>query len=416
MAVFSSLSSFFRRNKRKLIISTSLTITLYFLFDHFVIKKLKNFQNSLRQELIFKEQIKRRFLQTQQDCYYTILALLPVLSDPIIKHVPVELITQALKLKKSNQSNLEMSDSLLTTDNLSLHENNDNLELSKYINKSKNELWNALKIKTLTRSLTLIYALSGLLLITRLQLNILARRSYLELAIVMAGGKLPNDINEGENYLIEQSYLSLSWWLLNKGWLTVSDTIEEIVSKKFRKVNARTELSLDDFNQLLNEILDELCIEKREEVFQSLFPITYDNLVESLLNTNPDLIRELDVRDSNLLKLINETKYLIKTEIFNDILIKLLHNGKSTLINNVAVNLNPSLLLNNSDKIELIDDKPFKLASFLAQLSVQNNILVDNNCLDGTQHSELSGNVFVNNMNDLEELDEFSAGIYSNFE
>ena len=114
MPIFSSLNSFLRRHKKKLIVRATLTFSAYFLVNQFIIKKLKNFQNSLRQELFVKEQIKRRFVQTQNDCYLTILALLPVLTQPIINHLPIELITQALKLKKtnSNPTPQEISDSL----------------------------------------------------------------------------------------------------------------------------------------------------------------------------------------------------------------------------------------------------------------------------------------------------------------
>ena len=102
MAIFSSLAGFFNRNKRKIFITSAVTVSIYLLINEFVIKKFRNYQNALRQELLFKQQIKQRFIQTQQDCYYTILALLPVLAAPIIDSLPVELITQALRLKKNN--------------------------------------------------------------------------------------------------------------------------------------------------------------------------------------------------------------------------------------------------------------------------------------------------------------------------
>lgn len=416
MAVFSSLVSFFRRNKRKLIITSTITVSLYLLVNQFVIKRFRNFQSSLRQEILFKEQIKRRFLQTQQDCYYTILALLPVLTDPIVNSLPIEMITQALKMKKTNTTGAEMSDSMLTTDNLNIHENSQNLELSSFLHMSKTELWNELKIKTITRTLTLLCSISGLLLITRLQLNILARRSYLELAIVMAGGSLPKDINSEEVYAIEQAYLSLSWWLLNKGWETCSNLVEEVVVQKFSKLTARAEISIMKFDQLLNEIIFELETKRGNELLGSFFPLTYDNLITTLLNTNPDVISELDVQDSNLVKLINETKSLMSTPSYLELYSQLLSNGMSTLIDNISINLNANKLAPGEIGDVIINrENSFRLANFLAQLSVQNGLLVDNNNF-GEDSQNLSGNLFINNLNDLEELDEFSASIYSNFD
>lgn len=452
MAIFSSLASFFRRHKRKIIISSSVTISIYFLVNQFIIKKFKKFQDSIRQELFIKEQIKRRFIQTQNDCYLTILALLPVLTQPITDHLPIETITQALKLKKTSSSSQqfihgqpEMSDSLLTANNLLLHSsnntnnnNNNNNSIdytldSIYINKSKVELWNDLKIKTLTRSLTLIYSMCSLLLITRLQLNILARRSYLELAILMAGGELNQSSIEtlgSDDYFIEQSYLSLSWWLLNKGWLNFSNIIETIIINHFAKINAKTEISIIEFNQILNNINEEILLNFNNDILQLIFPINYDNLIESLLNTNPELIDELDVKDSNLIKLINETNLLITNNFFIEIFDKMITNSTDTLINNLYLSLDSENYLsftnlNNNNKsnnkiIELNDiqlnSKKFKLANILAQLSIQCNVICDNNNLADYENNELSGNIFINNLNNLDQLEEFSASIYSNFE
>lgn len=316
MAIFSSLAGFFNRNKRKIFITSAVTVSIYLLINEFVIKKFRNYQNALRQELLFKQQIKQRFIQTQQDCYYTILALLPVLAAPIIDSLPVELITQALRLKKNNslQQATSGSNSELTADNLNLLDNNNNpeLKLSIYMSKSKTELWNLLKIKTITRTLTLLYTVSGLFLITRLQLNILARRSYLESAIQMAGVKSTNnDIDPHENYIIEQSYLSLSWWLLNKGWSNLSSIIEALVVKKFEKITPKTELSINEFEFDLIEIINEINSNNKEYILANLFPINYSDLLETILNTNSDLIHHLDSPESNLIKLINETNAIM---------------------------------------------------------------------------------------------------------
>lgn len=420
MPIFSSLNSFVRRHKKKLIVTTTLTFSAYFLVNQFIIKKFKNFQNSLRQELFVKEQIKRRFVQTQNDCYLTILALLPVLTQPIVNHLPIELITQALKLKKtnSNPTPQEISDSLLTTDNLTMHQNaSDSSDLSHYMSLSKTELWKLLKIKTLTRTLTLMYSISGLLLLTRLQLNILARRSYLESAIILAGGKV-NNTETSQDYFIEQSYLSLSWWLLNKGWLKISDLVEKVVTEKFNSINARTELSINKFDDLLCEIVNDLSTNNNQEILNAIFPITYDNLIESLLNTNPELIKELDIEDSIMLKLINETTYLVSNEAFGDILINMVDSCKSTLIENLLLSLDPENAYTNQEKvIDISNIKQFKLANLLAQLSIQCGVLCDNNNLTNDNFSnELSGNIYMNNLNEIESLDEFSASIYSNFE
>ncbi|EGW35197.1 uncharacterized protein SPAPADRAFT_58391 [Spathaspora passalidarum NRRL Y-27907] len=451
MAIFSSLAGFFKRHKRKILVTSAVTISIYFAINEFVIKKFQTYQKQLRQELIFKQQIKQRFIQTQQDCYYTILALLPVLTSPIVEYLPIELITQALRLKKNNNDK-PTGDNSLTTDNLSLLENNNDPEskLSFYMNKSKVELWNLLKIKTITRMLTLMYSISGLFLITKLQLNILARRAYLESAILMAGVKATNnDIDPHENYIIEQSYLSLSWWLLNKGWSNLNSIIEALVVKKFEKINPKSELTVGEFDSILQEIIIEINTNNKEFILANIFPINYPDLLETMLNTNPDLMHYLDTPDSNLIKLINETNsIMLDNGYVFDLLNTLILTNLNTLSQNLSTGLGEasgSLLLSSanlqdSQRLVEIPNKPYKLASFLAQLSVQNGTIMDNNNIKydekeeddddiqgfidklnvttfpSSENSEFSGNAYVNKMNELQDLDDFSAGIYSNFE
>lgn len=442
MAIFSSLASFVRRHKKKLILTASVSISVYYLVNEFVIKKFRNFQNSLKQEILFKQQIRQRFIQTQQDCYYTILALLPVLSTPIIEYLPVELITQALRLKKQLGNNPIESNSNgnLTQDNLNLLDNDP--KINEYMALSKIELWNLLKIKTITRTITLMYSVSSLLLITRLQLNILARRSYLEAAIAMAGVTNVNpEIESQENYLIEQAYLSLSWWLLNKGWFNMANILEPLIEEKFSSIKPKQELTIDQFEDLLLSIFQKIDVDL---LICQIFPKNYQDLIESLLNTNPNLIDQLDDQSSNLMKLINETNNILSNNNYViDLLKKLIDTSISTLSFNLSNSLNntsTSLLMSmelesQSQNPTSISNSKFKLATFLAQLSTQNNILIDNNNILANQdlqdddldgfinnfnnpefENQLTGNIYINNINQVDELDDFSAGIYSNFE
>ena len=92
-----------------------------------------------------------------------------------------------------------------------------------------------MKIKTITRTLTLLYTVSGYF-DYKITIEHLGQKILFESAIQMAGVKSTNnDIDPHENYIIEQSYLSLSWWLLNKGWSNLSSIIEALVVKNLKK-------------------------------------------------------------------------------------------------------------------------------------------------------------------------------------
>lgn len=407
MPVFSSLAGFFRRHKKKILITSAASISLYLLVYQLVIKRFRNFQNALKQELFVKEQIKRRFIQTQTDCYLTILALLPVLTEPLLTYLPTETITAALKRKKN--TNREMSDSL-TTENLMAHSEEALAgsaalsDLLAFLAKSKLELWHDLKVKSIARMLALIYSVSGLLLLTRLQLNILARKAYLELAIAMAGGTVNAKSTDSFDYFVEQSYLSLSWWLLNHGWVRMANGLETLVEAKFKDITPKTELSVDTFSEMLFEINDEALANGGVLATHLIFPVEYDNLIETLMNTNPELVNELESKDLNLVKLINETNFIFANDFTLHVFSALVRNGVETLTANIDEAVNP----------DRVPGRVVKLATLLAQLSVQSGVI--NNPQHYGEDSELTGNVYINNCNDIDELDQFSASIYSNFE
>lgn len=409
MPVFPSLAAFFNRHKRKLLITLAVLVSVYFLVHQFVIKRFRNFQDALRQELYVKEQIKRRFIQTQTDCYLTILALLPVLTQPIMTYMPTEAITSALKRKKNTSSNSnvgkEMLDSL-TTENLMAHsEERLDPEALMFLGKSKIELWHDLKVKLIARVMALIYASLGLLLLTRLQLNILARKSYLESAIAMAGGTVAPKPHGLYDYFIEQSYLSLSWWLLNAGWVRICDGLETLVEAKFKEITPKTEMLLETFISILSEVNSEVFANGGSLALHLVFPVEHDTLLETILNTNPELVSELDNKDLNLAKLVNETNFILANDFTLHVFSALVNNGLDTLTQNIQYALNPAN----------VPGKTYKLATFLAQLSVQSQVVVDPQ-LNYENDEEAAGNVYINNFNDLDELDEFSASIYSNFD
>lgn len=406
MPFFPSLAAFLRRHKRKLIFASAASLSFYLLVNQFVIKRFRNFQNALKQELYVKEQIRRRFIQTQTDCYLTILALLPVLTKPVLSYLPTELITAALKKKKN--PNRDMTDSL-TTENLMAYTEDagslQNLEMLQYLAKPKVELWHDLKIQSITRMLALIYSTSGLLLLTRLQLNILARKSYLELAIAMAGGTVASKTPDSFTYFVEQSYLSLSWWLLHHGWVKMADGLTGLVEKKFGDINPKMELSVETFRQILIDINSEALADGNASLFTHLiFPIEYDTLIDTVMNTNPELVNELDNKNSDLVKLINETNFIISNDFTREVFAALVQSGVDTLCGNILQLLNP-----NGD-----NSRVSKLATFMAQLSLQSGIISDPQGYG--DDGEVGGNLYMSNINDVPELDEFSASIYSNFE
>lgn len=171
-----------RKHKRKIIVSTGVVAASY-LIGKYVASKIEEFQKRVKEEKFAKEQVKRRFKQTQNDSYMTFLSLLPVLVEPIYEELNVEEITRELRSRRPSRKNAQTEDNTKSEAGLSTVASeefntpitttpkDEQILQSTIQNKSKSELWGALKIISLTRFLTLFYSQSILIIYLHLQLN-----------------------------------------------------------------------------------------------------------------------------------------------------------------------------------------------------------------------------------------------------
>ena len=130
-----------------------------------------------------------------------------------------------------------------------------------------NLLMYALMKLALTRAFTLIYTVSLLSLLTRVQLNLLGRRSYLS-SLVAHTSPGPQDqmINledfadahkqagDGNEFELNRQYLTFSWWLLHKGWGMVMERVESAVNEIFGPVKPTADISASQFSTLVLEM------------------------------------------------------------------------------------------------------------------------------------------------------------------
>lgn len=198
----SNKRSIIQRHRRKLVISSAIFATLFATFGLTIYlskRWLYNQHMKLTEQRFVKEQIKRRFVQTQQDSLYTLYELLPVMTLVMAKDFDLDSIVESLKGKKLQKklsrgdatSELEgegLSSGMSAMTPASVSANQTLLPdgTAGPAQKSKAELWNELKLKAISKVIILSYTMSLLMLLTRLQLNILARREYLDTAINMA--------------------------------------------------------------------------------------------------------------------------------------------------------------------------------------------------------------------------------------
>ncbi len=116
----------------------------------------------------------------------------------------------------------------------------------------------------ITRAFTLIYTLTLLTLLTRIQLNLLGRRNYLA-SVVSLANESPNEPTihlenrdddnvertYGNEFETNRKYLTFSWWLLHRGWRDIMAKVEAAVKDVFGNTKPTEDLLLDKLSTLI---------------------------------------------------------------------------------------------------------------------------------------------------------------------
>jgi peroxin-3 len=199
-----------------------------------------------------------------------VLALLPTVTENVLSALPVEQFTHELQQKKLERlaraagegtaSEISSAPSSIVggdTASLSNFQTDSFIHASQFVQegqqprarKSKIQLWNEIKIASITRAFTLIYTLSLLTLLTRIQLNLLGRLNYLTSVISLASpptersnsisledhddSNLGSSANFGNDFETNRRYLTFSWFLLHRGYAKILEDVQAAVTEVF---------------------------------------------------------------------------------------------------------------------------------------------------------------------------------------
>ena len=201
---------------------------------------------------------------------FSVLALYPNMAQQILEELRVEPILTELQQKRvattagtssvralsaSDEGDLMVTRASMITTNTDL--GSDDAERTVLVSqrKSKTELWNELKIMSmryvygladlgLVRTLTLIYSLSALVLLSRIQFNLLGRQAYVASILALApestSGTAPaiqqirlREESSLGDLELQRSFLSFSWWLVHRGWRTILSRVHSAVEDVF---------------------------------------------------------------------------------------------------------------------------------------------------------------------------------------
>ncbi|KAL9031566.1 MAG: hypothetical protein Q9196_000414 [Gyalolechia fulgens] len=293
--MIASTRKWLRRNRTNFAVGVGVLGAGY-VAGQYVLSKVVEARERMAEDRVAKENLRRRFQQNQEDCTITVLALLPTATENVLEALPVERITQDLQQKKAERlgrtaGSLDSPAPLPSSGPSSVTDDDGkslaSLQTDSYVHasqmaassasggepgasrptKSKAQLWADLKITSITRAFTLLYILSLLTLLTRIQLNLLGRRNYLS-SVVSTASHSPQDPTislenrdddnaeqtYGNDFETNRKFLTFSWWLLHRGWRDVMEKVETAVTVVFGPLNPREDIPLEKLSALILDV------------------------------------------------------------------------------------------------------------------------------------------------------------------
>ncbi|KAE8382065.1 Peroxin-3 [Aspergillus bertholletiae] len=451
----------FRRNRKGLAIGAGV-IGAGYLAGQYVLSKISEARERMSSDRIARENLRRRFEQNQTDCTYTVLALLPTAAEDILDALPVEELTKELQRKRAERlARLNVGEgtgSDLSSISPSLPDD-DRRSLSSFQSdgfvrtsqpgepsaegdgevrpkRNKTQLWNEVKITSITRSFTLVYTLSLLTIFTRIQLNLLGRRNYLSSVISMATPPAnestirledhdDDDLTQtlGNDFETNRRYLAFSWWLLHRGWKQLMNEIQTAVTEVFGPLNPRDDVSLARLSELFLEVRKRVEGHTDEERkhrkwLSYLLPPCEEE--DKLLEESGVLgVTELanSQTATTLRHLLDETADLIESPTFTRVLMLLNNECFQTLIHQCTADAfksapqTPQSVPQSFTSVATVvpgadsSEPKAKLANILAVLARQAHVIGN-----GTNPP----NIYVTAMDqEVRELEAFAAVVYS---
>ncbi|PFH60918.1 hypothetical protein XA68_10116 [Ophiocordyceps unilateralis] len=384
--MFSAARRWLRNNRTPLAVGIGVVGAGY-LVGQYVVTKINDARERMSSDRIAKENLRRRFEQNQEDCTFTVLALLPTATANVLSVLNTEQITYEIQQMKTSARGGAKSDSAappsiadttLTEEDgksmASLHSES-GIHVSQIATsspspfaasadspvqdgrvqksrKTKRQLWDDLAISAATRAFTLIYTLALLVMLTRIQLNLLGRRSYLSSVVSLATGaqhapiSLENKDDDntdgyGCDFDTNRKYLTFSWWLLNRGWVELMHRVDSAVRTVFGGLSPRDLVTFQRYGELtmdVRRLVEGATPEERRTSDWLRFVLPAPEL-------EVEVIRESGILDDNapqggtsqpsspaLRRLLDETADLIESPAFCHVLTLVLDAAFSLLV------------------------------------------------------------------------------------
>uniref|UniRef100_A0A8C6KID0 Peroxisomal biogenesis factor 3 n=1 Tax=Nothobranchius furzeri TaxID=105023 RepID=A0A8C6KID0_NOTFU len=257
--MFSSVWNFIKRHKKKFIFTGAVVGGVY-IFGRYAQKKIRDIQEKEATEYIAQARRQFHFESNQRTCNMTVLSMLPPLREAVVAQLNSETLTALLKTKPAN----------------------------------KLEIWEDLKIISFTRTIVAVYSTCMLVVLLRVQLNIIGGYLYLDNSV---GKSITNPLAPAD---VQQQYLSSIQHLLGDGLNELITVVKRAVQRSLGSVSLKQSLSLLELEQQLSWIRAEVESDSERPMSRFLLADDENALAEqvsgearprrrSLMNNNRDV-------------------------------------------------------------------------------------------------------------------------------
>uniref|UniRef100_A0A3P9PG66 Peroxisomal biogenesis factor 3 n=1 Tax=Poecilia reticulata TaxID=8081 RepID=A0A3P9PG66_POERE len=267
--MFSSVWNFIKRHKKKFIFTGAVVGGVY-LLGKYAQKKIREVQEKEASEYIAQARRQFHFESNQRTCNMTVLSMLPPLREAIVTQLNSESLTAMLKAKPAN----------------------------------KLEIWEDLKIISFTRTVVAVYSTCMLVVLLRVQLNIIGGYLYLDNSVGKSAASplTPPDV--------QQQYLSSIQHLLGDG----------------REVKTAVQSSLD-VRSAEDGVQSGASSNQEPRPIRSLVLTLWFRPLQACGLTEKDLVT---------IRLLNETRDMLDSPDLSKVLSACLNRGFSRLLDNLA--------------------------------------------------------------------------------
>uniref|UniRef100_A0A8C2Z9L4 Peroxisomal biogenesis factor 3 n=1 Tax=Cyclopterus lumpus TaxID=8103 RepID=A0A8C2Z9L4_CYCLU len=357
--MFSSVWSFIKRHKRKFIF-TGVVVGGVYVLGKYAQKKMGEFQENEATEYIAQARRQFHFESNQRTCNMTVLSMLPSLKEAVVNQLNSESLTALLKAKPAN----------------------------------KLEIWEDLKIISFTRTVVAVYSTCMLVVLLRVQLNVIGGYLYLD----NSAGKNTNPLAPPE---VQQQYLSSIQHLLGDGLIELMTVVKKAVQSRLgaadvlvhagrRRGRARRPGRSAKTTTTTTTTTHKQTTTQRNPSNLSVSSVQACGLTENDLAT---------------IRLLNETRDMLDSPDFNTVLNATLNRGFSRLLDNLAEFFRPppgdSASSFAPDSLSAVS---LPLAKIIPIVNGQINYI----CSETPSH-------FVQDLLMNDQVKEFAANVYETF-